>query len=202
MTVSFSGSSFLSSGSAVATTGTALNGVSSADLYNNEVLDKKYNYNDTKEGYEIAYSGRDAAISTSISNITKYIENGEEDKVIQAYDELLNQMSTQERYSQLVSEEGDDTQLRSIARQLIESEIGCDLVDYIQDKTKSNKSSENQRLLWGDNCDTTTSEDLLKEMCNLDLEKGHSNLFQKGFFAFCGIFTKAYDAIFGDGKKH
>lgn len=201
MTVSFQNGSFLS-GSSSASTYTQSGGVTAARLYNTDYLDKKYDYTDTKESYEIAYSGRDAAIETKISNICSYLANGKEDKAMAAYEELLSEMTMQTRYEQLVSESGDDTQLRSVARQLIESELGGDLEEFIRENSRDSIGVEKQQLLWGDNCDSTTQEDLLLAMCNVDEEEGHTNFIVKGLYGIAGIFTKGWDALFGDGTKH
>ena len=145
MTVSFQNGSFLS-GSATASTNLQSGGVTAASLYNTEYLDKKYDYTDTKESYEIAYSGRDSAIETKISNICSYLENGKEDKALSAYHELLEEMTSQTRYEQLVVD-GDDTQLRAIARDLIESELGVDLEDYIRENSRDASGVANQKIL-------------------------------------------------------
>ena len=202
MTVSsFQNGSFLG-GSATAASLTTSGIVTASSLYNTEYLDKKYDYNDTKESYEIAYSGRDAAIETKISNICSYLANGQEDKALAAYEELLNEMTSQTRYEQLIDENGEDTQLRSIARQLIETELGGDLEDFIRENSRDAVGVEKQKLLWGDNCDSTTQEDLLEAMCNIEEQEGKANIFTKGIYGTFGIVTKGFDALFGDGKKH
>ena len=201
MTVSFQNGSYLN-GASTASSYTQSGSLSAASLYNTEYLDKKYDYTDTKESYEIAYSGRDAAIETKISNICSYLANGKEDKAMAAYEELLSEMTMQTRYEQLVSESGDDTQLRSVARQLIESELGGDLEEFIRENSRDSIGVEKQQLLWGDNCDSTTQEDLLLAMCNVDEEEGHTNFIVKGLYGIAGIVTKGWDALFGDGTKH
>lgn len=175
MTVSFQNGSFLN-GSATAGSLTLSGGVTSSSLYNNEYLDKKYDYSETKESYEIAYSGRDTALDTKISKICSYLENGKEDKALSAYNELLKEMSKQTRYSQL-SEDGDDTQLRAIARQLIESETGTDLEDYIIDNT-DNSFERGWKINW--NGDKAQEEDLLLEMCDIDNTSRLSGLAKVG----------------------
>ncbi len=204
MTVAFQNGSFLNGG-ASSSTNLIKGGVSVSSLYNTEYLDNKYNYADTKDSYEIALAGRDSAINADIANFTTYLENGEEDKALAAYQSLLEEMSSQERYSQLVSESGDDSQLRAIARTMIEESIGDDtsLEDYISKYARKQSSVENQQMLWGSSkCDSTSREDLLNEVCNLDVEEGHSNIVQKGFFGVVGLFAKAGDFLFGDGTKH
>ncbi len=204
MTVSFQNGSFLS-GSTSASTSLTSGGVSVSSLYNTDYLDSKYTYNDTKEGYEIASAGRDAAIESDISNFMTYIANGQEDKALEAYEELLEEMSSQTRYAQLVSDDGDDTELRAVAKTLIEETLdeGTTLEDYISNNTRKNASVENQACIWGaNNCDSTSQEDLLNETCNLDVEEGHSTIISKAIFSFIGIFAKAGNAVFGDGTKH
>lgn len=203
MTVAFQNASFLN-GSTSATTNLIKGGVSASSIYNSDYLENKYNYADTKESYEIAITGRDSAINSDITNFTSYIKNGEEDKAMAAYESLLSEMSSQERYSQLVSEDGDDSQLRAIAKTLIEEQLDdTTLEDYITKNTKKNSSVENQKMIWGaSKCDSTSREDLLNATCNMDVEEGHSNIISKGFFGIVGIFAKIGDGLFGDGTKH
>ncbi len=200
MTVSFQNGSFLS-GSSTANTYTVSGGVTASSLYNTEYLDKKYDYTDTKESYEIAYSGRDAAIETKISNICSYLANGQEDKAMAAYEELLDEMTTQTRYAQLVDEDGDDTQLRSIARQLIESELGGSLEDYIRENTRTNAQVENQTVLTWGNCDSTSQEELLAAMCDIDEEEGSGNILIQAAFAVASPFVALGNWLFNGGKK-
>ena len=200
MTVSFQNGSFVS-GSSSASTYTQSGGVTAASLYNTDYLDNKYDYTDTKESYEIAYSGRDAAIETKISNICSYLANGKEDKAMAAYEELLSEMTTQTRYGQLVSESGDDTQLRSVARQLIESELGGDLETFIRENTRDNAGVENQKVLTWGNCDSTSQEDLLAAMCDLDEEEGSGNIIVQGLALIASPFVALGNWLFNGGKK-
>jgi hypothetical protein len=162
--VSFQNGSYLNGTSSLGTY-TTQGKVSVASIYNTDALDNKYTYSDTKESYEIAYSGRDAAISADIKNITNYLDQGQEDKAMAAYQNLLDEMSEQTRYAQLVSDDGDDTQLRAVARELIEEELGSDLNDYIVENA-SNSFERGLEINW--NGDNYQEEDLLKEMCNVD----------------------------------
>ncbi len=196
MTVSFQNGSFFG-GSAIANTNTSSGGVSVASLYNEGYLDNKYSYNDKKESYELAYSGRDAALDTKISNIGSYLAKGQEDKAMTAYQELLEQISSQERYSQIAK---DETQLKSIARQMIEAEIGTDLEDFIRENAKTASGVEAQKLLsWG-NCDSTSQEDLLKAMCDIDEDESHS-LILDGLAIIVSPFVVLGNALFNGGKK-
>ena len=159
MTVSFQNGSFLS-GSATASTNLQSGGVTAASLHNTDYLEKKYDYNDTKEGYEMTYVGRDAAIETQISNIISQLEKGHEDKALSAYNQLIAEMSSQGRYANLEGE-----QLTAVARQLIESELGSSLEDYIIDNA-ANSFERGFEINWEG--DKATESDLLKTMCNID----------------------------------
>ncbi len=200
MTVSFQNGSFLN-GSASASSLTTSGGVTAASLYNTEYLDKKYDYTDTKESYEIAYSGRDAAIETKISNIGSYLANGKEDKALAAYEELLSEMSSQTRYAQLVGEDGDDTQLRAIARQLIESEIGGDLEEFIRENARDQAGVDHQKILTWGNCDSTSQEDLLAAMCDIDEEEGSGNIIVSGLALIASPFVCLGNWLFNGNKK-
>lgn len=159
MTVSFQNGSFLG-GSANAGSLTLSGGVTAASLYNQDYLDKKYSYTDTKESYEIAYSGRDAAIDTQISNIISQLEKGHEDKAMASYNKLISEMQAQGRYANL---EGD--QLTAIARQMIESKLGGSLEEYIV-ATSANSFERGFEINWEG--DQVTEADLLKTMCDID----------------------------------
>ena len=201
MTTSFLNGSFLG-GTSIASTSSLTGGITADQLYNTSYLDKKNAYSQTAEGYNVAEVGRDAAIDVSISTLTSYIANGQEDKVIAAYDELLDQMMLQDRYSQLVLENGDDTQLRAYARQLIEAETGLNLEQFIRENTRNSIEVQKQQLYRGQYCDSTTQEELLEAMCNIEEEEGQLNIFQEGWHGFWGGIAKGWNSIFGDGKKH
>lgn len=194
----FSNYAGISNGTTLGTTGvyTATNGDYTS------ILESRNNTLQAAESYEIADSGRDAVLSSKISNVCSYIENGQEDNAMKAYQELLAQMETQTRYAQLITEDGDDSQLRSIARQLIESETGIDLEEYIKAYTRDAKGVESQKLYRGEYCDSTTQEELLREMCDLEVEEGQLNIFEKGWHGLWGGIAKGWNSIFGDGKKH
>ena len=200
MTVSFQNGSFLS-GSALASSLTQSGGITAASLYDTEYLDRKYDYTDTRESYEIAYSGRDAAIETKISNICSYLANGKEDKAFAAYEELLEEMSSQTRYAQLIGEDGDDTQLRAIARQLIETELGADLEEFIRANAKDQAGVDYQNILTWGNCDSTSQEDLLAEMCDIDEEEGRGNVVVSALAAVASPFVCGFNWLFNGNKK-
>lgn len=201
MTTSFLNGSFLG-GTSIASTSSLTGGITADQLYNTSYLDKKNSYSQTAEGYNVAEVGRDAAIDVSISTLTSYIANGQEDKVIAAYDELLDQMMLQDRYSQLVLENGDDTQLRAYARQLIEAETGLNLEQFIRENTRNSIEVQKQQLYRGQYCDSTTQEELLEAMCNIEEEEGQLNIFQEGWHGLWGGIAQTWNAVFGDGKKH
>ncbi len=200
MTVSFQNGSFLG-GSASASSLTTSGTITAASLYNTEYLDKKYDYTDTRESYEIAYSGRDAAIESKISNICSYLANGKEDKAMAAYEELLAEMNSQTRYAQLVSENGDDTQLRAIARQLIESELGGDLEEFIRENARDQAGVDHQKILTWGNCDSTSQEDLLAAMCDIDEEEGSGNIIVSGLALIASPFVNLGNWLFNGNKK-
>ena len=201
MTTSFLNGSFLG-GTSIASTSSLTGGITADQLYNTSYLDKKNSYSQTAEGYNVAEVGRDAAIDVSISTLTSYIVNGQEDKVIAAYDELLDQMATQTRYAQLITEDGDDTQLRAVARQLIEAETGLDLEQFIRENTRDSIEVEKQQMYRGQYCDSTTQEELLEAMCNLEIEEGHMNFVQRGLHFIPSKIANVWNSLFGDGRKH
>lgn len=207
--MTFQNASFFS-GTSSAVSMTQSGTITASKLYNTDYLDRKYDYNDTKESYEVAYTGRDSAIDTDISNIMYYLENGYEDKAMEAYETLLNEMTSQTRYAQLVSESGDDTQLRAVARTLIEQQIyektgtNTGLDEFIKDNAVSASGLSWQKtFLNNSKLDENTQEDLLNAMCNMNEEK-HVTGGQYVLEAICTIvkpFTELGDFLFG-GKHH
>lgn len=199
MTVSsFQNGSYLNNGFSTSTTTPIGTNVYSS-FYNTDYLEKKYEYNDAREGYEIGYAGRDAVIDTKIANLCTYIEAGKEDKAMKAYQELLAELSGQDRYSQ-VSENND--QLKAMARQMIEAQIGGSLEDFIKANT-ANSFQRGFEINWEG--DEYQEEDLLKEMCDLDetgrfdgLEKAGGKACKVGLGTAGGAATgAAIGAIFG-----
>lgn len=157
--ISFQNGSY-TGGTATAGTFTTTGGISVNSLYNTEYLDSKYDYADTKEGYEMTYVGRDAAIDTQISNVISQLAKGNEDKALSAYNKLIEEMSTQGRYENL-----EGTQLTAVARQLIESQLGSSLEDYIVDNA-ANSFERGFEINWEG--DSATESDLLMTMCDID----------------------------------
>ena len=197
--VSFQNGSFLN-GTASINTSSVLGGSSVSSFYNEDFLNSKYEYQHTREGYEIQESAYDAAIDVNISNIISYIESGQEDKAMAAYNELLTQMSAQRRYSQI---SGDNAQLQAIAKNLIEMNLeDGSLEDLIRDNTRDAVAVQKQKCYRGKNCDSTTQEELLKTMCGLEEEEGHMNILQTLWHGAFGLVAKGWNGIFGDGKKH
>ncbi len=200
MTVSFQNGSFLG-GSASAGTYTVNGGVTAASLYNTDALDKRYDYQDTKEGYEIGYAGKDAALNTKISNVCTYLKQGKEDRAIEAYQALLDEISTQERYAVIAQNE---SQLKAIAKELIQSNLedGQTLEDYIRANT-ANNFQRGFEINWDG--DKATEEDVLKTMCDLDettrfegLERAGGKVCKAGVGAAGGAAAgAAIGAIFG-----
>jgi len=171
-----------------------------SSFMNTDYLENKDNYNQARESYDIAYAGRDAALESKISKICSYLSNGQEDKAMAAYQELLVQMNEQSRYAQLTGESGDDTQLRAVARQLIENELGGDLEEYIRENTRNASGVEAQKIrTWG-NCDSTSQEDLLLEMCDIEEDKGH-NVLLDVVSIVASPFEVLGNLLFNGGKK-
>lgn len=199
MTVSFQNGSFLN-GSATSGSLTLSGGVTSSSLYNTEYLEQKKAYNDEQEAIEIGYAAEDAVIESKISKVNSYLASGQEDKAMDAYNELLEEMAGQTRYSKLIDEDGDNTQLRAIARKLIEAELDCDLEDYIRENTRNAKGVEAQKILTWGNCDSTTQEELLAAMCDLDEDEGHSFIVD-GLAAIASPFYCLGNLLFNGNKK-
>ena len=144
---------------------------------------------------------KDRIVSKNETIYSRLTKNGKIVQMIQT-DTSKKYICGNLSYEIKIDENGEDTQLRSIARQLIETELGRDLEDFIRENSRDAVEVEKQKLLWGDNCDSTTQEDLLEAMCNIEEEEGKANIFTKGIYGTLGIVTKGFDALFGGGKKH
>ena len=132
------------------------------------ILESRYNTLQTSQSYELGQMGEDSIITSKINNFVSYLENGQEDRALEAYQELLEQMKQQTKFQQLVSENGDDAQLRAVNREFIESEIGVDLEDLIREYSRDAKGVEYQQKMFGkDKVDSVSQEDLLAEICDL-----------------------------------
>ncbi len=205
MSYSFGGYGLLNSGSGTAGV-LAGRGINAADFYNEDALESRYDYQDSKEGHEIEYAGRDAAIETNIANVINYISSGREDEALEAYQDLLDEMMSQTRYAYLVGEDGNDVQLRAVAKQLIESELedGQKLEDFINDNTVTASGRSWQKTFFNNSkIDEATSEDLLNLMCNQKEEK-HVSAGQYVLEVICTpvkLFTELGDFLFGP-KNH
>lgn len=198
MDFSFNNSSFSNGGAALSANSTST-GVSMASLYNTDALDRKYEYKKTKESYELEEGGDDTSLSQLVKNIDTYIKNGEEDKVLGAYNTLLEQMGKQTRYQKIAQ---DATTLKSVANTFIEQNIeGCDnLQDYIRENTSDAAETLNKEILYWGNADSTSQEDLLKEMYGLDEDK-HINLFTAALSAVGSIIAAPFNFLTG-AEKH
>lgn len=206
MTMRFAGTEAFNTGftgsyGTYTTSGYGLNGYTySGDT--TSILESRYNTLQQSQAYEIGTAGNDAVISSKIDNFTSYIENGQEDNALEAYNELLEQMKLQARYSQLITEDGDDTQLRAVARQLIESDAGVDLEDLIRECTRDAKGVEAQKMYRGEYCDSTTQEELLEQVCDIKEQEGHLNVLEKGWHGLWGGIASVWNSMFNDGLKH
>ena len=166
--MSFQNSSFVS-GVGSLTSNLTTGYVNQSSFYNTDALSKRYDYQHTQEAYEIQEAGSDASLTKIISNFTRYIEKGQEDKAIKEYNRLLTEMGNQTRYSQLAAN-GDDTQLRATARTLIENALKNSgeedsLEDFIVNHTE-NTFERGFGINWDG--DKLTEEDILKEVCDYD----------------------------------
>ncbi len=160
--------------------------ITAASLFDEKFLERKDNYNQTRDSYNTARAGRDAAINTKISNIVSYIENGKEGKAMDEYAKLLEEMSNQNRYAQLKHGD-DDTQLRAVARHLIETNAEVNLEKLIKDNCDTS-FERGFKVSFEDK--TYTQEDMLKEMCDLD-EKNKLTDLKRGAGNACRISTCA-----------
>lgn len=179
------------------------NSLTSASLFDEKYLEKRNGYDQKRDSYGIAKAGRDAAINKKISNLVSYIENGKEGKAMKEYAKLLEEMSKQERYAQLAID-GDDTQLRAVARELIENNANVDLEELIKDNTDAS-FARGFKLNFEHNA--YTQEEILKELCDLDetnkltgIKRVTGNLCRIGACAGAGfVFGGPVGAIIGTG---
>ena len=141
--------------------------ISAESIFNESYLDRQAGYNQKRMSYAEAELGRNKVIDTKIKNIIHYIENGSEKKAMKAYSELLDEMSKQKRYAQLVDGEGN-AQLRAVARQLIENSDACAGRNFEDLITENMDTSFERGFKINFESDSYTQEDILKEMCDID----------------------------------
>ena len=154
------------------------------------ILESRYNTLQQSQAYDIGVAGNDAVIGSKIDNFTSYIEKGQEDRALEAYLELLDQMKQQTRYSQLITEDGDDTQLRAVARQLIEGDTGVDLEELIRECTRDAKGVEYQQRMFGaEKVDSVSQEDLLEEVCDIKSTKQKMKWYDEAKFGLDWFFN-------------
>ena len=138
--------------------------MSTSSIFNGEWLSRRNSYEQARDGYLIASAARDAAIDGKIRNILSHIENGNADKAMKVYNQLLEEMAKQERFAALKNGE-DDTQLKAAARNLIESKAHQDLSELIKENTSTR--FENGFSYDLDNYNES-QESLLENMCDLE----------------------------------
>ncbi len=203
---SFQNGSFLNgtaSTSSLSTSGS----VSISTFMNTDYLDSKYEYNQTKESYETKETAEDTALSSEIDNILYLLEAGYEDKAMDAYNELLTTMSEQTQYSTLSEKE-----LQAAAQALLDTQVEeetdgefTSIKDYIVEYAADANKNYMQKVWYcNDKVDSTTEEELLETICNIDTDNtvsaGTKVLGFLGNVITLGGITEAFDAIFG--SKH
>ena len=130
--------------------------------YNTDWLDRKYEYRRTEQGYNNLFNAQNADIENKIANIQSYIKNGKEDKAMEAYQELLQDLASQPEYQQL-----NEGQLKALVKQMLEANLedGQTLEEFIKENT-ANSFERGFEINWDG--DQYKEQDLLEEMCGLD----------------------------------
>ena len=141
---------------------TATGRSNTTSIYDTNYLDRKYNYQHTNECYENMDYAEDSVLDSKIRNILTFIENGKEDKAIEAYNKLIEEMGGQTRYAQL-----SQSEIKAMARQMIESQLedGETLDNFIRENT-ANSFERGFEINWDG--DKYQEEDVLREICDLD----------------------------------
>lgn len=146
--------------------------LSSVSIFNRQYLEKRDAYRQAGESYAMGEAGRDAVMSEKINNLLQYIEESYEGKAIEEYHVILEEMSKQERNSQL-----SEPQLKALAKQMIEGQLNAKLKaenpdspnvkleDYIRDNMDTEFEAGLKVSLDGA---SYSQVDVLKEICNLD----------------------------------
>ena len=73
--------------------------------------------------------------------------------------------------------------------------------EYIRANSRTNAQVENQKVLTWGNCDSTSQEDLLAAMCDIDEEEGNGNLLIQIGAGIVSPFVAFGNWLFNGGKK-
>lgn len=176
MTVSFSNGTFQNGG--LDTSIMNLSGVSTANygalcssIWNTENLANRFNYTETQEAYNIQGTNQDDVLLNTGRAIGSYLQQGQEDNAMEAFNDLIETMKTQTRYTTIKDNElALQTEARKIIEQSLADENGTpDLELIIRDCARDAKGVEYQQKIYGeDKVDSVTQEQLLKAMCNIN----------------------------------
>ncbi len=150
-------------------------------------------------------SAKTGTLERQMRNFKAYMEDGQEDEALAAYQKLLTEMAKQEEFANL-----DEEGLKVRAEQLLEGYLSdkagedVELTKYIT-KYAANASEQSKQKTWFNNgkIDETTEEDLLKEICDIDKEKHVSggrkflNFIDNTLLLPFKLIAEGCDALFG-----
>jgi hypothetical protein len=150
--------------------GTAYTPEYQQQLYDNQV------YGNSLFNYDQSQS---SALEQKVKNFVSYIEDGEEDLAVQAYNDLLQELNKNNNFQNQVRADGDDAQLRASANAAIAKYLETrddktiDIEDWLEDNTSDVHEQHKQYCsTWDDSIvDENTTEDLIKMMTGREVRK-------------------------------
>ena len=184
--------------------GSGLSGLSSNSYYGNwysiETREKQHEAMAWDEMTNNFDAVEDTQINGECGKAQKFLEaikDGQEDEAMEYYNELLDIMKQQDRYSKY-----DDAQIKADATALISVKLkeltGDDnavLKDYIKKYTADTTENHKQRDRNNVEVDEATTEDILNFVCDDKVRKYDKttpvgSFFRKAWAGFVGIFYK------------
>ena len=163
--------------------------------------------------YAIVLHNQDQAEALTLENTIKdfvsYVENGEEDHALEAYNDILVELQKQSNFDGLMREDGDDSMLRATAYKQIETYLcnrdneQVDVEEWLEDETQNIKERDRQKgfTFKEDRVDETTTEDLVEALTGKEVYRNETTVAGHAWNAVCGFFPSVGRFIFGD-KAH
>lgn len=174
--------------------------------YQEELHDNKTYSNSIYNGDQTEASALDYAVIDFVS----YIEDGEEDHALEAYNDLLEELKKQSNFQGLIGEDGDESRLKTTARSLLESYLSgrdggqVDLEQWFEDETQNIKERDRQKgfTFRESRVDETTTEDLIEAVLGKKVDRNETTIVGHVWNAVSGFIPSLWRGIFGDKANY
>ncbi len=150
-----------------------------------EQLHENETYGTSIFNFDQSQSG---SLEQKVANFVSYIEDGEEDYAVQAYNELLQELNKNTNFQNEIRTDGDDAQLRASAnaaiKKYLEARAGkeVNIEDWLEENTADCHEQHKQYVAtWDDSIvDQNTTEDLIKVMFGREVRKEGADRYHFG----------------------